>query len=354
MTADVFTHPWLGGLFGDPEVSAIWSPDRQIADMLRVEAAYSRAIGSAGMVPPAKAERAGAAIEACAVYPGDLRDGTRRDGVPVPDLVRLLKAAAGKDADAVHSGMTSQDVMDTALALTLRDINDLLARRLTALSGALSNVIAQYGDVDIMGRTRMQAALPIRFGHRAATWSAPLASYSLHLAALRPQIERLQLGGAVGDRSALGPSAPEIAAKMAELLGLNEAPVAWHTQRGPITEYASFLSLVTGTLGKMGQDICLMSQQGIDDLQISGGGGSSAMPHKQNPVIAELMVTLARYNATQISGMHHALIHEQERSGAAWSLEWMILPQMSIATSRSLAAAQELCARISIPNVNAT
>jgi 3-carboxy-cis,cis-muconate cycloisomerase len=89
-----------------------------------------------------------------------------------------------------------------------------------------------------------------------------------------------------------------------------------------------------------------MAQQGIDEVTLTGGGGSSAMPHKQNPILAELLVTLARFNATQVAGMHHALVHEQERSGAAWALEWMILPQMAQATARSLSVASEICRKI--------
>ena len=83
-----------------------------------------------------------------------------------------------------------------------------------------------------------------------------------------------------------------------------------------------------------------------NEIGLAGGGGSSAMPHKANPVLAELLVTLARFNATQVAGIHHALVHEQERSGAAWMLEWMILPQMTMATGRALTAARSLCGQI--------
>lgn len=130
------------------------------------------------------------------------------------------------------------------------------------------------------------------------------------------------------------------------LVGLALPDHASHTTRDAIADYANLLSLITGSLGKMGQDITLMAQQGIDEIAFSGGGTSSAMPHKQNPVPAELLITLARFNATQLSGMHHAMLHEQERSGAAWTLEWMILPQMAQATCRSLAVAANLCGRI--------
>lgn len=348
MSNDIFSHPWLGAMFGDAEAAAIWSPDRQLAHMLRVEAAYTRALGAAGSCPATKAERAARVFETFEPDYAALRSGTARDGVPVPDLVRQIMLAAGADADVIHEGMTSQDVIDTALAMTLQAFNNLLAARLTGLSDAFSDLTTRYGDVTIMGRTRMQAALPIRFAQRVSGWSLPIKSHLARLAAMRPGVECLQLGGAVGDRAAIGANANAVAAEMANSLGLLDRSVAWHNQREAIVDYAGILSLITGTAGKMGQDICLMAQQGIGEVQVSGGGGSSAMPHKQNPVLAELLVTLARFNATQIAGMHHSLVHEQERSGAAWGLEWMILPQMAITTARSVAAAQELCGLITL------
>jgi len=348
MSSDVFTHPWLQGLFGDAEAARLWSAERQIADMLRVEAAYSRALGAVGVLEAARAERAACVIERVTPDLEALRRATARDGLPVPDLVRQIRAAVGAEAEAVHTGLTSQDVMDSALALGLVAFNDLLAARLGDLVAALADLGARFGRVTIMGRTRMQAALPIRFAQRAQSWQRPVAAHGERLAALRPQIERLQLGGPVGDRAGLGAQSPAIAEETARALGLHAAPTAWHSERAALAEYANLLSLITGSLGKLGQDICLMAQQGINEAEVAGGGGSSAMPHKQNPVIAELLVTLARFNATQLAGMHHALIHEQERSGAAWALEWMILPQMAMATARSLSAALDLCTRLTI------
>ena len=111
---------------------------------------------------------------------------------------------------------------------------------------------------------------------------------------------------------------------------------------GMLVNFANWLSSVTGSLGKIGQDIALLAQNEIGDVTVAGAGRSSAMHHKQNPVLAEILVTLARFNATQISAMHHALVHEQERSGAAWTLEWMILPQMLNAAGTALVHAEAL------------
>lgn len=341
----VFDHPWLGGHFGDEEALRFWSPEMQLSHMLAFEAAWSRALGACGMVAADQAERDAAAIEALSPDIAGLRAGTAQDGLPVPALVKQLRTAHPHGA-SIHEGATSQDVIDTALSLTIRDHTDLLLARLNALSDALDTLAERFGGNPLMGRTRMQAALPITGADRIATWRLPLSEHCNRLDQLRPRVERVQIGGAAGDRAALGKQSGAIAAHVAESLGLANPPRAWHAMRDGLAEYAGALSLVTGTLGKMGQDICLMAQQGIDEITLAGGGGSSAMSHKQNPVGAELLVTLARFNAVQLSAMHHSMIHEQERSGAAWSLEWMILPQMAVATARALDVALNLASRI--------
>ncbi|KJZ19042.1 3-carboxy-cis,cis-muconate cycloisomerase [Loktanella sp. S4079] len=343
---DVFEHPWLSGLLGDETAQEIFSAERQLAHMMAFEVAYTRALGAAGIVPAETAETVAEQLRGFQPDIADLKIGTGRDGLPVPALVKQLKALAGDNAKAVHSGATSQDVIDTATVLCLQSFSGLLDEQLATLAGGLAQLIEQFGDQPMMGRTRMQAAVPITVADRVQTWMLPIAEHRTRLAQIRPRVECLQLGGAAGNRAALGENATAVAAFMADELGLGNPPRAWHAMRDGIAEYAGLLSLITGTVGKMGQDVCLMAQQGIGEIGIDGGGGSSAMPHKQNPVLAELLVTLARFNATQLSGMHDALIHEQERSGASWTLEWMILPQMAKATARSLSAANALSGQV--------
>ncbi|MDT8326973.1 MAG: 3-carboxy-cis,cis-muconate cycloisomerase [Roseovarius sp.] len=343
----VFDHPWLGGLFADDAAGVIWSPERQLAHMLSFEAAYSRALGAVGVVETAKADKAAKLIAGFDVDIANLRVGTARDGLPVPALVAQLRAGAAPDlSDAIHKGTTSQDVMDTALALTIKDMNALLSTRLKALDGGLGRLIETFGTQPLMGRTRMQAAMPITVADRIATWQTPLHDHLARLAQMRPRVERLQLGGAAGDRQEMAGKGADMARMIADDLGLYCPDRPWHAMRDGLADYGGLLSLITGTLGKMGQDIALMAQQGVGEITLAGGGGSSAMPHKQNPILAELLVTLARFNATQVAGLHHTMVHEQERSGAAWALEWMILPQMALATARSLAVALTVCDQI--------
>lgn len=344
MSVNVFEHPWLSGLFGDDEMDRIWSAQAQLRHMIAFEAAWSRGLGAIGLADRAVAETAAKKIEATEIDIDALNLGTAKDGVVVPALVKQLKSAVGEEA--VHKGATSQDVIDTATALILVQSFDLLEARLAESSKALETLEARFGANTMMGRTRMQAALPITVADRVQAWRLPLREHLQRLTEIRPRISVLQLGGAAGDRAALGEHAQAMTDFVAKELGLRSSPRSWHTRRDGIADAAHLFALISGTLGKMGQDIALMAQQGIDEVTLAGAGGSSAMPHKQNPILAELLVTLARFNATQIAGMQHALVHEQERSGTAWMLEWMILPQMAITTARSLSASAHLLSNV--------
>ena len=341
----IFQDAVFGGLFGDPEAMALWSAEAQLERFRTVEAALSKALAEVGLVAQDQGPRAAAYISTAPIDRDRLAEGCAKDGLPIPNFVAQLKENAADLAGAIHTGSTSQDIMDTALSLTIRATNDLLLARLGSVTDALADLDRRFGTAPMMGRTRMQVALPITVGDRIKSWRDPLLAQAASLIALRPQIERLQFGGAVGTRHAYGDRGGAMAETMARELGLTNGPV-WQTDRSSLVMFANQLSVVSGILGKIGQDISLMTQQGIDEIALSGGGGSSAMPHKSNPILAELLVTLARYNASQMSAMHHSLIHEQERSGAAWALEWMVLPAMAVATARALKAAADLCAKV--------
>ncbi len=335
-----------GGLLGDEIALAAWAPGVQVGHFLAVEAALAEALEGVGAVAPGLGTEARDIILAFEPDLQRLADGTARDGLPIPQLVADLRLAAGRAKNAVHTGATSQDVLDTALTLTLRTVNESLATRLSTLVDRMEELSARFGEAPLMARTRMQAALPVTVKDRITSWRAPLRAHGARLANLRPRLEVVQLGGPVGTRSAWGAEADALTLRVADRLGLGVPERVWHTDRSTLADYAACLSLITGTLGKFGQDVALMSQQGIGEIRLTGGGGSSAMPHKSNPIDAEILVTLARYTAGQLALMHSALVHEQERSGAAWMLEWMVLPAMTVATCTAVTTASRLCGNV--------
>ena len=336
----MFAHPLtrteLAGLFGDPEIEQLFASEAMLDRMVRFEAALTSALGEAGIASESCVTHTLKAIKGTKIDVSKIREAASRDGVVVPELVRQLRARIGSEHAAdFHRGATSQDLVDTALAMALKDANALFASRLRSAIGTLGNLRQNAGGRALKGRTRMQEAVQITAADRINVWTRPLAKAAEAFPEIRKAVEVLQFGGPVGDRGQLGKHAREVAASIARELGLAEPGFAWHSERARLADYASWCSALTGSLAKIGQDLALMAQMG--EVEFEGGGSSSAMPHKSNPVGAETMVALGRFNAVLLPGMHQALVHEQERSGAAWSLEWMVLPQMCVATGAALA-----------------
>lgn len=338
---------WTAGLFKDREIAERFSDDAMFASFSRFEGALISGLARAGLVTPGDAQDLISQIADFEPDGAAIAEAGLRDGVSVPEYVRQLRAhVSGPAKSMLHHGATSQDLMDTATVEALASINAILAQRLETLLGQLSELSARNGSNTLHAITRMQPAIPFQTADRIAAWRHPLQSLHDRMPALSEQTRRLQLGGAVGDLQALGENAQTVAETIADELGLRWPGHSWHADRSPVLAQANWMSELTGALGKIGQDVALMALRGSDDIQLSGGGSSSAMPHKQNPVTAERLVTLARYNATLVAGMHQAQVHELERSGAAWMLEWMILPQMCETAGVSLTAASALIGSI--------
>jgi 3-carboxy-cis,cis-muconate cycloisomerase len=214
---------------------------------------------------------------------------------------------------------------------------------LRALTETLRALEKDQGAIALMGRTRMQRALPIHVADKLRGWREPLERHIERLAELRPRLLVVQFGGAIGVRGDLDGKGDAVVGELARLLQLGAGP-CWHVERDALAELASWASLVSGSLGKIGADVALMAQNEIGEVKLAEGGGSSAMPHKSNPVRAEALAALARFNAALLGAQHQALVHENERSGAAWTLEWLVLPQMIVATGAALRHATALCA----------
>jgi 3-carboxy-cis,cis-muconate cycloisomerase len=345
MAVSAFDHPFLSGLVGDDETAQLLGADVEIAAMISFEIALAKVQAQHGLIP---AEAAAAIRDGSKGFSPDiasLKAATAQDGVVVPELVRQLRAEVGEPhAKHVHFGATSQDVIDTAKICNLVPILVNFDDRLAKMDGLFADLDSRFGRNSLTGHTRMQPAIPITASDRIESWRAPLRRDRARLAALRPSLLVIQFGGAAGILEKFGGKGAIIREALAEELGIGDAP-QWHSQRDRIAEFASWLSLVTGSLGKFGQDVALMAQSGAE-IALGGGGASSAMPHKQNPVAAEILVTLARYNAVQLSGIHQALVHEQERSGSAWTLEWLVLTNMVMATAAATRTAVDLVGHI--------
>jgi len=332
MSFSPLDDPLFAGLLGDAEIAALFSFEADLKAMLAFEAALAAAQAEVGLISRAAAGRIS---ESCAGFKADpvaLAAATAEDGVVVPRLVAQLRRAGGDPhAESVHRGATSQDVVDTSLIIRLKRAASIIDARLARLLDALLDLKSRDGAVPLIAHTRMQRALPFTAADKIDAWSAPLRRHRERLNEISPRLFVLQFGGPIGVRGSLDGKGEKIAAAMAETLGLN-AGESWQTARDRLVELGSWLGLVAGALGKVGQDVALLSQNEVGEARLKRGGRSSSMPHKSNPVRAEILVALARFVAGQLGALNQALVHENERSGAAWTLEWLTLPSIVGAT----------------------
>jgi 3-carboxy-cis,cis-muconate cycloisomerase len=334
---------FLGPLLIDPVLAGLIGTKAELDAMLRFEVALAEAEAECGLIGREAADHIALSAENFRPDLPHLGDATLKDGVVVADFVKQLKTHVGAPHDdAVHFGATSQDVIDTALAMKLRAAFNLFEARLNGLLAILDRLVGDFGPAELTGRTRMQAAIPITAGDRLTVWRGLIERARAALGPVRSQNLVLCLAGPAGTAEKFGDGINAVRQVLADLLDLSVPDYVPHAARDRIAALGDWLSQVTGALGKIGQDVALMAQNEVGEIALSGGGGSSAMAHKQNPVRAEVLVSLARFNAVQVSGLHQALVHEQERSGAAWTLEWLILPQMLNATGVALLHAQVL------------
>lgn len=342
MTGSAFDSQVTGPLLSDPETGALFQDAAAIRAMLDVEGALALAEADVGLLPKTEAERIAACCRTVVISPDALAAGTAKDGVPVPALVAELRKAVGPEtAPHVHWGATSQDILDTGLVLRLKSALDLHEAALLDLAEKLSRLADEHRTTPIAARTRMQQATPTSFGLKAAVWLSAVLRHLSRIKEVRADLLVLSFGGASGNLSALGEQAIAVEERLAERLDLALPTAPWHVMRDGLLAYGNWLVMVTGTLGKIGKDLALMAQNEVGEVRL-GGGGSSTMPNKVNPVGAEILTAIATANAGQLATLHQAAIQEHERGGTGWTLEWLTLPQMVLGTGGALMHANRL------------
>jgi len=327
-------------LFSEPQIAEIFSDEQFVRNLLAVEAALARVQGQLDVIPTEAAAKIISTTDKLDIDFGALQTGVEQAGVPIVELVRQLRAQVGAEtADYVHWGATTQDIIDTALVLQLRAALAVIEPTLLDAIRNLAGLAQQHRHTLMAGRTHSQQALPFSFGLKVAGWLAPLLRHRQRLAEIKPRLLVVQFGGASGTLAALGEHGPVVQQALADELGLGITPLPWHTQRDTLAEFAGWLSLVSGSLAKMGQDIVLLAQTEVGEVRESADltrGGSSTMPQKSNPMVSELLIAAHRTNAALLSAMHQALVQEHERATHGWQVEWLSLPQMVALTGAAL------------------
>ncbi|MFJ9707762.1 3-carboxy-cis,cis-muconate cycloisomerase [Streptomyces sp. NPDC101234] len=313
------------GWSGSPAASAT-SDGAYLRALLDAEAALTRAQAALGLVPAEAAAAVAEAVDPGLFDIGALAERARAGGNPVIPLVAdLTKAVGAEYGPYVHRGATSQDIMDTATMLVAARALDLVLADLGRTERALARLAAEHRDTPMPGRTLTQHAVPTTFGLKAAGWRSLVLDARDRTARVRESLP-VQLAGAAGTLAAFGaygatdPAALPVA--YARELALAAPLLPWHTLRTPIADLAGCLAFTAGALGKIAVDVLTLSRTEIGELSEGSGGGSSAMPHKANPVRSTLVAAAARRAPQLAAVLYGSLVAEDERPAGAWHAEW--------------------------------
>ncbi|HXD16244.1 MAG TPA: 3-carboxy-cis,cis-muconate cycloisomerase [Vicinamibacterales bacterium] len=327
----------LGPLFGDADVAEQLSDRARLQAMLDVEAALADVEAELGVVPRSAVEPIRAAADAGRYDVRAIAAAAARDGnLAIPLVRHLTKDVEAIDASAaryVHWGATSQDILDTGLVLQLqRAVPPILAHLDRAAAAAASHA-RRHVDTVMAGRTWLQHATPVTFGVKAAGWLDALMRQRASLALALEEARVVQFGGASGTLAALGDQGIAVADRLASRLGLAAPDVPWHAHRDRLARLACALGVTCGTLGKIARDVSLLAQTEVGEAAEQQGGGSSAMPHKRNPIGASVALAAAVRAPGLVATLLAAMPQEHERGLGGWQAEWTTLPELVLVTA---------------------
>jgi 3-carboxy-cis,cis-muconate cycloisomerase len=325
--------------FGTPAMRAVFSDHALVGRYIEVEIALAKAEAKCGVIP---AE----AAEAIAKHPGVsvldfdlLRQETDNVGYPILPLVHQMSKQCGDAGRYVHWGATTQDIMDSAVVLQLREGLRLIEQDIAELRRILADLSRRHRDTPMAGRTHLQQALPVTFGYKTAIWLAMFDRHAERLAQLKPRVLVGQFAGAAGTLASLGTKGLDVQQALCEELGLGVPVSTWHVARDGLAEVVNFLALVTGSLGKIALDIMIMASTEFAEVYepfVKGRGASSTMPQKRNPISSELMLAAAKAVRQHAGLMLDAAIQDFERATGPWHAEWIAIPESFVLTAGAL------------------
>ncbi len=331
--------PILGTLYGTDAMRAVFDEQTYFQRMLDVEAALARVQGRMGIIPADAAEAIVAAAKVENLRVEDLAASARNVGYPVVGLVGGLSKASGAAGGWTHWGATTQDIMDSATVLQVRDGLDLIETELRAILTALAAQAVRHRNTVMAGRTHLQQALPVTFGLKCAIWAMPFLSHLERLKQIRARVQVVEFSGAAGTLASLGDQGIAVMEALAAELGLGAPLAPWHVCRDALAEAVSFLGLVCGTLAKIATDTILMAQTEVGELAepyVAGRGASSTMPQKRNPIASEYILAASRMVHGLVPVMQGAMAQDHERATGPWQAEALALPQAFVLTHGAL------------------
>ena len=329
--------------FGDAEMEAVFSETNTVASWLRTEAALAQSQAVVGDIARSQADAISAACTLDNVDIERLWQETGNVGYPILPLIRQVTATLPAEASgSMHYGATTQDIMDTGLALQLAAALDRLDALATQLGDALAALTEAHAKTVMAGRTHGQQAVPITLGAKLATFMWQCLRSRQDLATVRAEACRISLHGAAGTSAGYGPRVVEVRAGAAERLGLHVGDGSGHVTRDGIAAFGAVCARGAAICARLAREVIDLARTEIGEVHESAGhhrGASSTMPQKANPIDSEAIVGMAASVAAMSGSLYRAMEAGHERSAGEWQIEWHMLPQIAVLTAGCLGVA---------------
>lgn len=325
--------------FGTQAMRDVFADRQLVGRYIEVEVALARAQARCGVIPAEAAETIARESRLERIDFEHMRHETDIVGYPILPLVHQLVAMCGDAGRYVHWGATTQDIMDTANVLQVRDALNIVAADLRKLRQILADLARKHRDTPMAGRTHLQQALPITFGYKVAVWLAMFDRHQERLAELRKRVLCVEFAGAAGTLASLGDQGLVVQKALAEELGLAVPTTTWHVARDGFAETVNLLALITGSLGKVALDTMVMASTEFAEVYepfVKGRGASSTMPQKRNPISSELMWAASKAVRQHAGLMVDAMVQDFERATGPWHAEWIAIPESFVLTAGAL------------------
>jgi 3-carboxy-cis,cis-muconate cycloisomerase len=301
MPSTVYDSSIFKDSFGTPAMRAVFSDESYVTKAVAVEVALARVQGQLGIIPTSAAEAIARCADASRLDLAKLKQETELVGYPIVGIVHQLSKQCGEAGRYLHWGATTQDIMDTATVLQVRDGLVLVEQDLNGVDSALAKLAEKYRGTVMAGRTHLQQALPITFGHKAAVWLSMIRRHRERLDQLKPRALVGQFAGAAGTLSSLGDNGLAVHDRLMGELDLGVPSAPWHVARDGLAETVALLALITGSLAKIATDVALLMQTEVGEAFepfLAGRGSSSTMPQKRNPISSELIIAAAKVDGS--------------------------------------------------------
>jgi 3-carboxy-cis,cis-muconate cycloisomerase len=341
MPSHITDSIFLKDLYGTDEMRAVFGDHALLQKWLDVEVALAQAEAEIGVIPQEAAEEIARKGKAELIDTGWMKREIDRTLHPIVPLIRAFKAVCEGDAgEYIHWGATTQDIMDTAVVLQIKDAIAIFERRLSELEHVLTDLARRYRDTIMPGRTHGQHALPITFGFKAAIWLDEFGRHAARLEECKPRVLVGQFGGAAGTLAGVAEHGLEIRRRMMAHLSLNTPAITWHVAHDGFAEFANVIAMLAGTCGKTANEVIALQKSEVMELEEpweEGKVGSSTMPHKRNPMLCEAIVALARLCFNQSRAALDGLIQDHERDWTFNHMEWAYLPELCVMADGAMA-----------------